>query len=679
MPKFVLPLKSISASDSDEIGQRFSSFANFPSVGTNILPGALTTFAAFQETFSAHFQELSNLIKPVKSSKYEAEFFTSLQNLLLTKVTLSNELLKELESVVPSFPVKVASVVKLPSQEMEFDLGVITTKQQLSNITLRGFLSFLNKDVLKKIDSNTPLESINVSLLFTKKLPIQISGQVYISNPKKDEIKITACFGEGNISVDQVTISSQTLTVKDYSTSPQTNQTIWSDGQPKTIPIAKAYQMERKLSEDQLHEISLAIKHLQAKLLSQLSASFEISAGKIYFTSLEKDQNASIPEGTALSTSLPVIATLKPIFPGIATGVIKHINRVADFPKIRAGQIAVVETLKKENIRFLKKASGVIISSSARFQKNHSYLINQLGIGVAIGDFNNYLEGVITLDGKTGKVYRGSFFPLVSKILEPRMKSTVENNPNLVTATKLFALAGSVAKFETINFDEFDGFGPIKFKLINEDINSKRVRSRLCEQLSSTIEKINDKQIIFQLDKSEAVLLNELEIVRNLRNNFNFKNISVSLPPVSTTEEFSQVKKLLSGAGLHRSPSFKVLTTVTVPSVIFSLEDFHEIGTDGFLIDYWELANNLYTKNLSQNELISLEDNSLEKTLEKLITFTTKNSLFSGVYNIPAQTQNKIAKKLVSFGVKAISVNSGFSDDWRKDIAKLEKEFVVGI
>ncbi len=677
MPKFVIPLKKISPVDHDEFGRTFANLSLLPQVSNNYV----LNFDSYDQTITPFLTKIKDLLRPVKFGNADSEFLNSLIKLLTSKINLAESVQAELGTIDSNYPLELKALVKLPGSEFEQELGIVKNKKDLEATLTVGFLSFLEKDILKKIGTSNQLDKVRISILIAPKLTVEVSGTAKITTPKKGLIEINAWWGEGQSSAaDKITLNEQTFSIINYTTVPQSVQTIWSKDQFKTVAIAPKYQSERKLTSVQIQEICTTVKNLQSKLLREVKGSFVIAGGRVYFTKLEEDSETSILENIALPINLPLIQTLKPVFPGIATGIVKHIRKVSDLSKIRSGEIAVVEEVKKENIKFLKKASGVIIRSGSKLQKDHGHLISQLGVGVAIGDINSYIEGVVTLDAKSGKIYKGSFFPLVNKILEPRNKVITEK-ASLKTATKLFVRSVNIEHLKTADLANFDGLGPIHLKLTNAQPQQKLV-DELSGYLNEVLEKTDSKTAIYQLSDFKAnrseTLAAQLAIFRTLRNTFNHKNLWLSLPAVSTIKDFSDVKKTISAANVHRSTSLKFLATVTSAANIYSLDEFVEVGIDGFVIDYWELANLTYSKDFSQQELVALEDTSLEKSLEKVVSFATKHALFSGVYNLPLNSENHILKKLVSWGVKAISVEPNVEVECRELLVKYEKELVKG-
>jgi pyruvate,water dikinase len=146
---------------------------------------------------------------------------------------------------------------------------------------------------------------------------------------------------------------------------------------------------------------------------------------------------------------------------------------------------------------------------------------------------------------------------------------------------------------------------------------------------------------------------------------------------VRTEKELAEIKKQLSAGGLHRSPSFKILLNLSLPANVFALDKFLEIGVDGLLIDYWEFANLLYGKDFTYQQLTAITDPALGEALETVVKFSTRSSLFSGIYNLPPETENAILKKLVALGIKSVSTGTDLEPDLRRSLTRMETDLVL--
>ncbi|NIQ10331.1 MAG: phosphoenolpyruvate synthase, partial [Gammaproteobacteria bacterium] len=64
----------------------------------------------------------------------------------------------------------------------------------------------------------------------------------------------------------------------------------------------------------------------------------------------------------------------------------------------------------------------------------------------------------------------------------------------------------------------------------------------------------------------------------------NYKNLWVMIPFVRTVDELAGAKKIMEAEGLKRSDDFQLWMMAEVPSNIFIMEKFLEVGIDGISI-----------------------------------------------------------------------------------------------
>src|SRR3989304_8963921 len=702
MPKVVLPLDKINPSDQDEVGENFAYLGNINSLGESLPQGSIVTFLGFEKTLEPHWRQLAEILKDVKFTAVTGAFLENLKTLTHQRLFLPEEVAAGLRSQVEDLkpPFEIKSLVKIPSgEEFVGEPLLAESKKDLEPLLKWAFLSWLDKEFLKKVADPKVLTKTLVAVAIIQKLQPDRQGSALIYPPKKNKIEIMASqtdTKEGK--QDKIIVETNTLTVRDH----------------------QSKASKKVLTGQQILRIAKVLKFLQSQLLASLQASFEIVGEKLYFTNLTAAEEPQNFLSTPTPINLPLIGTLKPLFPGLSTGVVKHINKLSDFRKIRAGDIALVSSFSKGNFRSLKKASGIIVRKGAHFQKSHRQLIDSLGVSMAIGDLNTYIDGVVTLDGRTGRLYKGSFFPLVSKILQPKAPQIkLPEKPSI--ATKIFVTSADSNNLLKSGLEDVDGIGPIHLeivltkdgyhpqKLLEKD--KEKTFSALVKQMEELCKKALGKPVIYQLLdfktnalshlKGGAALENkeinptlglrgtrrslenldflkgELKIIKDLRNSHNYKTLWLSLPFVRDVSEVLEIKKHLSTAGLHRSASFKVLVSVAVPANVFALKEFLEAGVDGFLIDYWELANLTYGSDFTYQELIKLTDPSLEDLVSQVVTFASKNGLFSGIYNLPPETENNILKKVVTWGIKSVSIGPDLVGPLAKSLSKAEQELVA--
>ena len=158
----------------------------------------------------------------------------------------------------------------------------------------------------------------------------------------------------------------------------------------------------------------------------------------------------------------------------------------------------------------------------------------------------------------------------------------------------------------------------------------------------------------------ESVFRLELEAIKNVRNKLGHKNLWLMIPFVHTPEELRQVKKLITTAGLIRSPSFKLWMMVEIPSNALLLADFIQVGIDGVSIGTNDLT--MLTLGVDRdNSAVAPAFDDTHPAVLQLIEATIKTAhrfdITTSVCGQAPSDHPNLVTKLVQLGVTSISVN----------------------
>lgn len=715
MPKYTQDLKLISGEDQDFAGQIFSRYSLLQKSGLKIADGFLISFEAFEKNFEQILPEIQTLFSNTLS---DSEKNKAIERLLLPKLKiqsdLKSEIQKRLSFLKPPFQIKAVMKDTDERESISFDMVVKNTAEVPSAI-VSAWSSFI------KMSPQISKKNL-VSIFVAEKTLPDVSGKVFALGGESGKIEIEAQWGEFRPTEksDIVTLNLKTLDEQTYLINPQRYQLVYKNGRYEALKVTEKFHNVRKITPDQVEKIASAIKKLLSLVGTSLEVNFEICENKILLDNLSLNiEKGNQKVSSITNINLPALSDFKPLVPGIISGFARSVKSSTDLKKIRSGDIAVVENFRKDYLPSLKKASAIVVENSKLIGKQVLPQIKSLGVTAVEGSLKIIPKQVLTINGKTGKIYLGAFAPSASSKLE------VQNQPatQIVTktATKIFLQLSSLVT-DTINLGNFDGVGPIRPELFftrfgihpqallnKNDFN--KISNDLENYLLTIANNIPEKTVIYQISDFKTndlihlsqgelyetpetnpflgsrglsrhlvnpmTIKAELGLVKHLRNSKGLKNLSVSLPFIRTVEELLKVKKIITQVGLNRSPSFKVFLTVSTPANIFSIEQFIAAGIDGILIDYYDLANLTYGKDFSYSELANLKDGALLNEIKILLKTVNKSRLFSLISNFPEEVAPKLFPDLVETGLKAVSVPLKHLDDTRNSLYQAEKSVVT--
>ena len=165
----------------------------------------------------------------------------------------------------------------------------------------------------------------------------------------------------------------------------------------------------------------------------------------------------------------------------------------------------------------------------------------------------------------------------------------------------------------------------------------------------------------------------EIEAIKRVRMDYN--NLWAMIPFVRTVGELKQTKEIMESQGLKRSEDFKIWMMVEVPSNIFLIEKFIEVGLDGISIGSNDLTQLILGIDRDSARLAKTFDERNEAVLialERAIKAAKNMGITSSICGQAPSDYPELTEKLVSWGITSVSVNPDVIGNTRAVIAKVE-------
>jgi pyruvate,water dikinase len=166
----------------------------------------------------------------------------------------------------------------------------------------------------------------------------------------------------------------------------------------------------------------------------------------------------------------------------------------------------------------------------------------------------------------------------------------------------------------------------------------------------------------------------EIEAIKKVRQEY--KNLWVMIPFVRTVAGLASVKQLMEAEGLKRSDDFKLWMMVEVPSNIFLLDKFLEVGIDGISIGSNDLTQLILGVDRDSSILAEEFDERNEAVLialERAITVAKSMGVTSSICGQAPSVYPDLTEKLVRWGITSVSVSPDMIGTTREIIAVAEK------
>ncbi len=129
-----------------------------------------------------------------------------------------------------------------------------------------------------------------------------------------------------------------------------------------------------------------------------------------------------------------------------------------------------------------------------------------------------------------------------------------------------------------------------------------------------------------------------------------------------------------------RSEDFKLWMMVEVPSNIFLIEKFIEVGLDGISIgsnDLTQLILGIDRDSEKLQETFDERDEAVLIALEKAITAAKSMGITSSICGQAPSVYPELTEKLVEWGITSVSLSPDMIGTTREIIAKAEKRLGI--
>jgi len=347
---------------------------------------------------------------------------------------------------------------------------------------------------------------------------------------------------------------------------------------------------------------------------------------------------------------------------------------------------------------------------------------------------------IVTVNGTEGEVYEGGIinkipnspasrrdpakgggkFQIPNKILNSKFSEIITPSPSLLkTATKVYVNLGEPELAKEIAQRNVDGVGLLRaeFMIAQIGVHPKKIikdrkQKLFVEKLSSNIsifcENFYPRPVVYRATdfksneyrnlvggkafepEEENPLLGfrgafryitqpevfelELQAIKQVRKKYN--NLWLMIPFCRTPQELQEVKKIIVGAGLIRSPSFKLWLMVEIPANVILLEEFVKVGIDGVSIGSNDLTMLILGADRDNPELANVFNEmnpAVLWALEKTIKTCQKLKITSSICGQAPSSYPALVDKLVEWGITSVSVNPDAIDSTRLAIYEAER------
>ncbi len=390
--------------------------------------------------------------------------------------------------------------------------------------------------------------------------------------------------------------------------------------------------------------------------------------------------------------------------PGIASGKIKIVKEMKDLSKINKGDILVTEMTNPDMVVTMQK-SAAIVTNEGGLTAHAAIVSREMGIPCVVGTqeaTTKLKEGeIITVDGFTGKIYKGKTSETVEKEVLP-VEANTKTKIKVIVDLPSFAKRASKTNLKQVGLTRIEGiiaesgkhpeyflkknsmedYEEIIYKGIHDIakyfeeiwVRTSDLRSDEYSQLEGAPQDEEANPMLGMHGirygiKNPEVLKSELKALKRVAKEDT--KIGLILPQVISVEEVQKTKEFLKEIGFNDA---KVGVMVETPAAVQLIRELCDEGIDFISFGTNDLTQYMLALDRG-NEAVQHLYNEMHPAilyqLEYVIRVCKRKNVETSICG-QAGSRKEMVKYLVEKGIDSISTNADAAKTISDYVAELE-------
>ena len=550
----------------------------------------------------------------------------------------------------------------------------------------------------------------------------------------RDELVIEGSFGlgeavvSGSVSPDRYVVDKEALTIKERDIK---NKELVIESKPEggtvTRDLADEERVRPALTDEEVREIAELGRRIERHYGAPQDTEWAFDPdGKAWMLQSRPVTSAS---GEATGADGPVKLGAELIkglgaAPGLASGTVRVISELGEATRLAEGDVLVTHMTAPDWVPLMRKAAAIVTDSGGT--TCHAAIVSrELGIPCIVGTgeaTSRLRDGELVTVDATHSVVREGAAP--ARPQAPAVAAAAPSAP--VTGTKLLVNLSEPSQVERAAALDVDGVGLLRAelmviealdgthpRLLIEEGRADEFVERMAEALSTFAAAFAPRPITFRtidfrtnefrnlqggerFEPEEAnpmigyrgvmryvsepdIFDLELDAIRRVWD-AGHDNFHVMLPFVRTVRELRACRELVARSGLLERPGFELWVMAEVPSVLFNLEAYADLGVAGISIgsnDLTQLMLGADRDNEVLADLFDERDPAVVAYLQQLIPRARELGMATSICGQAPSVHPEYAELLVRAGIDAISVNMDVVDRTRRLVAAAERRVLL--
>lgn len=419
--------------------------------------------------------------------------------------------------------------------------------------------------------------------------------------------------------------------------------------------------------------------------------------------------------------------------PGSASGAVRVVKTREDAAALREGEVLVTHMTAPDWVPLMRRAAAIVTDSGG--MTCHAAIVSrELGIPCVVGTSKAtevLSDGEeVTVDAGAGVVTAGATAAELTPGVRPldayAGKRTNAEGGVVVTGTRILVNLSEPSQLERVAGLDVDGVGLLRAELmVVEALDGVHPRAlleagegeRFVDRMASSLDRfaaafaprpITYRTIDFRSNEFRGLEggerfepeeanpmigyrgalrymhepdLLELELQALARVwDAGHENLHAMLPFVRTPGEVAACREMFERAGLLSRPGFELWVMAEVPSVLFHLPRYAELGIAGISIGSNDLTQLLLGADRDSElvaEVFDERDAAVTEYISRLLERAHELGLRTSICGQAPSVHPEYAELLVRGGIEAISVNIDAVDRARRLVAAAERRLLL--
>jgi pyruvate,water dikinase len=580
---------------------------------------------------------------------------------------------------------------------------------------------------------------MDIAVVVQRQIRSTRSGVMFTIDPASgasDRLIIEGAFGlgesvvSGSVSPDRYVVGKETLGTlrrevrrKELTIEPN------SDGGTTTRALEEHEAEQPVLGEDEVRRVAELGARIERHYGAAQDTEWAVDAEGVIWMLQSRPVTAAGGEPLAEPTRQrrgEVLVRGLGAAPGVAAGAVRVIADLATADDLIEGEVLVTHMTAPDWVPLMRKAAAIVTDSGG--MTCHAAIVSrELGIPCVVGtaEATKVLRDgeLVTVDAGEGAVSEGA-----TAAARPRGAEAAAAAASAapVTGTKILVNLSEPSQLERAAKLEVDGVGLLRAelmvvealegvhpRLLIEEGRGERFVERMAESLTAFANAFAPRPITYRTidfrtnefrglrggDRFEPEEANpmigyrgalrytrepdllglELAAIGRVWDE-GHANFHVMIPFVRTPREVVAVREQLAAAGLLSRPGFELWVMAEVPSVLFHLGRYAELGIAGISIGSNDLTQLVLGADRDSElvaEVFDERDAAVTEYIARLLERARALGLQTSICGQAPSVHPEYAELLVRAGIDAISVNIDAVDRARRLVAAAEQRLLL--